>query len=46
MESIDTAFAGKYGDNGGGDIVVEIESRKDKKVRKTERGLIKMVNTS
>jgi hypothetical protein len=42
MEIVDTAFAVEYGNNGGGDVVVEInKSRKDGKVRKTERELIK-----
>ena len=42
MESIDPTFIVEYGDNGSGDLVVEInKSRKDGKVRKTERELIK-----
>jgi hypothetical protein len=43
MESIDPTFIVEYGDNGGGDLVVEInKSLKDRKVRKTERELIEM----
>jgi hypothetical protein len=46
MESIDPTFIVEYGDNGGGDLVVEInKSRKDGKVRKTERKLIEIIKT-